>query len=90
MERAVVAQPPREEAKSWWQKLTDFNEEQRVQVGPDLVLTLDYDLQKAAFDQLQGKRGAVVMRAERREGVLLVKRVRRGRRRRCKGDGGGV
>ncbi len=62
MERAVVAQPPREEEKGWWQKLSTFGgEEQRVAVGPDLVLTIDFDLQKEAFAQLQGKHGAVVM-----------------------------
>ncbi|MBI3427032.1 MAG: penicillin-binding protein 2 [Acidobacteria bacterium] len=66
MERAVAAQPPRAEEKSWWHKLSGFwSEEQKVAVGPDLVLTIDYDLQKAAFEQLQsvskGGRGAVVM-----------------------------
>jgi peptidoglycan glycosyltransferase len=62
MERAVAAQPPREEEKSWWHKLSAFwSEEQKVAVGPDLVLTIDYDLQKTAYEQLQGKRGAVVM-----------------------------
>src|SRR5262245_16222816 len=62
MERAVVAQPPREEEKGWWQKMSPFGgEEQRVAVGPDLVLTIDFDLQKEAFAQLQGKHGAVVM-----------------------------
>ncbi len=62
MERAVAAQPPRADEKSWWHKLSSFgSEEQKVAVGPDLVLTLDYDLQKAAFEQLQGKHGAVVL-----------------------------
>jgi penicillin-binding protein A len=62
MERAVAAQPVREEDKSWWQRLTPFgDEEQKVAVGRDLVLTIDYELQKEAFAQLQGKHGAVVM-----------------------------
>jgi penicillin-binding protein A len=62
MERAVAAQPLREEEKSWWQKLSAFgDEEQKVAVGRDLVLTIDFELQKEAFAQLQGKRGAVVM-----------------------------
>ena len=61
MERAVVAQPPRAESKSWWEKVSPFSNEQKVQVGPDLVLTIDYELQKTAFELLQGKRGAAVV-----------------------------
>ncbi len=62
MERAVAAQPPRAEEKSWWHKLSSFwSEEEKIAVGPDLVLTIDYDLQRAAHEQLQGKRGAVVL-----------------------------
>ena len=61
MERAVVAQPPRAESQSWWQRLTSFSNEQKVQVGPDLVLTIDYELQQTAFEQLRGKRGAAVV-----------------------------
>ena len=62
LERAVAAPPPPKEEKSWWQKLTDFSSEPpRPPVGQDLALTIDFDLQRAAADQLQNKRGAVVM-----------------------------
>jgi hypothetical protein len=62
LERAAAAARPSQPEKSWWQKLTDFGDETtRPQVGQDIVLTIDYDLQKAAAEQLQGKRGAVVM-----------------------------
>ncbi|NOT62577.1 MAG: hypothetical protein HOP19_20420 [Acidobacteria bacterium] len=61
MERAVVAQPPREESKSWWEKVSPFGNEPKVQVGPDLVLTIDYELQQTAFELLRGKRGAAVV-----------------------------
>jgi hypothetical protein len=53
-----VAQPER----NWWRKLTEFNnEDNRPPVGQDMVLTVDFDLQKAAAEQLQGRRGAIVM-----------------------------
>ncbi|HQR36276.1 MAG TPA: penicillin-binding transpeptidase domain-containing protein [Blastocatellia bacterium] len=62
LERAVAAPPAPKEEKSWWQKLTDFSSEPpRPAVGQDLALTIDFDLQRAAADQLQNKRGAVVM-----------------------------
>jgi len=62
LERAVAAPPPPKEEKSWWQKLTEFgSEEPRPAVGQDLVLTIDFDLQRAAAEQLQNRRGAVVM-----------------------------
>ncbi len=62
LERAAAAAPPSQPEKSWWQKLTDFDDETaRPPVGQDIILTIDYDLQKAAAEQLQGKRGAVVM-----------------------------
>lgn len=62
LERAVAAPPPPKEEKSWWQKLTEFgSEEPRPAVGQDLVLTVDFDLQRAAAEQLQNHRGAVVM-----------------------------
>jgi hypothetical protein len=55
---ARVAKPER----TWWQKLTDFNNEDiRPPIGQDMVLTVDYDLQKAASDQLQGRRGAIII-----------------------------
>src|SRR5215468_3289486 len=68
IERAAAAAPPAQPEKSWWQKITDFNEAARPPVGQDMVLTIDYDLQKAASEQLQvavkqrqGEGGAVVM-----------------------------
>ncbi|MGE0132802.1 MAG: penicillin-binding transpeptidase domain-containing protein [Blastocatellales bacterium] len=62
LERAAAAPRAAAPEKSWRQKLTDFNnEDDRPPVGQDLILTIDYDLQKAAAEQLQGKRGAVVM-----------------------------
>ena len=62
LERAVAAARPSQPEKSWWQKIADFsNESARPPVGQDMVLTIDYDLQKAAAEQLQGKSGAIVM-----------------------------
>jgi len=62
LERAATAVRPSHPEKSWWQKLTDFeNEAARAPVGQDIVLTIDYDLQKSAAELLQNKRGAVVM-----------------------------
>jgi cell division protein FtsI/penicillin-binding protein 2 len=62
LERAAAASRPAQPEKSWWQKITDFNDKSgRPPVGQDMVLTIDYDLQKAAAEQLQGKSGAVVM-----------------------------
>jgi len=62
LERAAAAARPSQPEKNWWQKITDFNnEERRPPVGQDMILTIDYDLQKAAAEQLQGKRGAIVM-----------------------------
>ncbi|HMV86816.1 MAG TPA: penicillin-binding transpeptidase domain-containing protein [Blastocatellia bacterium] len=62
LERAVAAPPKPKEEKSLWQKITQFSsEDPRPPVGQDLVLTIDADLQRAAAEQLQNKRGAVVM-----------------------------
>ena len=62
LERAAVAARPSQPEKSWWQKITDFGvETTRPPVGQDMVLTIDYDLQKAAAEQLQDKRGAIGM-----------------------------
>ncbi len=68
LERAVVAQPPpKQPEKSWWEKIVAAasfeSEEPKIEAGRDLQLTMDYDLQKAAFEQLQSKghKGAVVM-----------------------------
>jgi hypothetical protein len=62
LERAAAAAHPSEPEKSWWRKITDFDDKiSRPPVGQDMVLTIDYDLQKAAAEQLLGKRGAIVM-----------------------------
>jgi hypothetical protein len=62
LERAVAAPRNPMTEKSWWRKLTDFsNESERPKVGRDLTLTVDFDLQRAAADQLEGKRGAIVL-----------------------------
>lgn len=62
LERAVVSQPVEKEKKKWWEELLGMDESQlRPPVGKDMVLTIDYDLQKAAYEQLNGRRGAVVM-----------------------------
>ncbi|MGH9855737.1 MAG: penicillin-binding transpeptidase domain-containing protein, partial [Blastocatellia bacterium] len=62
LERAVAAPREAESEKSFWGKLAQFGkEDDRPPVGQDLTLTVDYDLQKAAAEQLQGKTGAVVL-----------------------------
>jgi peptidoglycan glycosyltransferase len=62
LERAVIAQPPLNDEKSWWEKFISFNNEAaRPPVGRDLILTIDFDLQREAFAQLRDKRGAIVM-----------------------------
>ncbi len=62
LERAVAAPRESQTGKSWREKLTDFSrEDDRPPVGQDLTLTIDFDLQRAAAEQLQGKRGALVM-----------------------------
>jgi peptidoglycan glycosyltransferase len=62
LERAVIAQPPLNDEKSWWEKFIAFNNESsRPPVGRDLILTIDFDLQREAFAQLKDKRGAIVM-----------------------------
>ncbi|MBO0858268.1 MAG: hypothetical protein J2P21_07370 [Chloracidobacterium sp.] len=68
LERAAAQAPPAPPQKSWWQKITDYDETARSPVGQDMVLTIDFDLQKAASEQLQAalkqrqaEGGAVVM-----------------------------
>lgn len=62
LERAVAAPPPPKQEKSLWQKITQFSsEDPRPPVGQDLTLTIDAELQKAAAEQLQNRRGAIVM-----------------------------
>jgi len=62
LERVAATLRPSQPQKSWWEKLTDFNSGgARPPVGPDMVLTIDYDLQKAAAEQLKDRRGAIIM-----------------------------
>jgi cell division protein FtsI/penicillin-binding protein 2 len=62
IERAVAAQPPAEAEQSWWERTFSLQtKEDRLAVGRDLTLTIDYELQKEAAAQLAGRRGAVVM-----------------------------
>ncbi len=76
LERAVIAQPPPKQAEqSWWQKWFGSEpDEPKIEAGRDLQLTLDYDLQKAAFEQLQSKghKGAVVMVNPQTGEVLVI------------------
>ncbi|MGH9765895.1 MAG: penicillin-binding transpeptidase domain-containing protein [Blastocatellia bacterium] len=75
LERAASATRPLQPEKNWWRKLTDFNnEDDRPPVGQDLVLTIDYDLQKAAAEQLQlqGKRGGAVVMLNPQTGEVLA------------------
>src|SRR5215475_13501555 len=62
LERVAATLRPSQPEKSWWGKLTDFNNgATRPPVGPDMVLTVDFDLQKAAAEQLKDRRGAIVV-----------------------------
>lgn len=62
LERAAAAVKPSQQDKSLWRKIIDVGSDpDRPPVGQDMVLTVDYDLQKAAAEQLQGKSGAIVM-----------------------------
>lgn len=79
LERAVVAQPPpKQPEKSWWEKIVALasfeTNEPKIEAGRDLQLTLDYELQRAAFDQLQqkGHKGAVVMLNPQTGEVLAI------------------
>ena len=63
IERAVsveASQPPKSEA-SLWRRVYSREEVSRSVIGRDLVLTVDFDLQKEAAAALTGKLGAVVM-----------------------------
>ena len=63
LERAVIAAPRYVETETnWWQRITSFsNEDPLPPVGQDIALTIDFDLQREAAEQLKGKRGALVM-----------------------------
>ena len=78
LERAVETQPPPKQVeKNWWEKMISYasfeTQEPKIDAGRDLQLTIDYDLQKAAFEQLQqkGHKGAVVM-VNPQTGEILV------------------
>lgn len=62
LERAVALPEPVKDERGWWQKLSSLGkEESRPPVGRDITLTIDFDLQREAYEQLKGRRGAVVM-----------------------------
>jgi cell division protein FtsI/penicillin-binding protein 2 len=62
LERAVAAPRELQAEKGWREKLAEYgSEDGRPPVGQDLTLTVDFDLQLAAAEQLQGKRGAIVL-----------------------------
>ena len=62
IERALdkIPPPPEELAnRSWWQRT--FSPQEPGVVGRDIVLTVDFDLQREAFAALTGKSGAIVI-----------------------------
>ena len=62
LERALVAQPKPKVEEPWWKKVLTFSQqENHPPVGRDMVLSIDFDLQKEAFAALKGKQGAIVM-----------------------------
>ncbi len=73
LERAVVAPAAVQPEKSWWQKISSFGSDDSLPpVGPDLTLTIDFDLQKEAFNQIRDKRGAVVMLNPQNGEILAI------------------
>lgn len=62
IERAVSVDSNRETdaAPSWWGTVFSSKERAKQVIGPDLVLTVDFDLQKEANGLLAGKSGAIV------------------------------
>ncbi|MEP7271783.1 MAG: penicillin-binding transpeptidase domain-containing protein [Acidobacteriota bacterium] len=63
IERAVsvATSPPIEPDQSWWSRVFSGAEGARKVVGRDLILTVDFDLQKEAAGLLAGKSGAIVI-----------------------------
>ncbi|MCI0660712.1 MAG: hypothetical protein L0220_06535 [Acidobacteria bacterium] len=62
LERALVAQPRPIVEEPWWKKILTFSQQDNTPpVGQDMVLSIDFDLQKEAFAALRGKQGAIVM-----------------------------
>lgn len=62
LERAAAAARPPQTEQTWQQKLTNWSrDEQRPPVGQDVILTIDFDLQREASALLKDKRGAVVL-----------------------------
>jgi penicillin-binding protein A len=58
---SVGASHPVEPDTSWWRRVYSNDEAARKVIGRDLVLTVDFDLQRDAAESLAGKSGAVVM-----------------------------
>lgn len=63
IERAVAtgAIDPATAERSWWSKWFSLEGQEKKVIGRDLILTVDFDLQKEAAAQLAGKSGAIVM-----------------------------
>lgn len=62
LERAAAAQRNLQSENGWWDQVTKYsNENPLPPVGKDLTLTVDFELQREAAEQLKGKRGALVM-----------------------------
>lgn len=65
LERAVVAPRESPQQKPWWEQIGELSSDEGLPaVGPDLVLTVDAELQREAFAQLdkfRDKAGAVVV-----------------------------
>ena len=64
IERAVSVDAinPADAERSWWERLTSGGSSGKdAVIGRDLVLTVDFDLQKEAAEKLAGKSGAIVM-----------------------------
>ncbi len=61
LEKALPAIPPEKTDKSWWERVSTLGNQSQKVIGPDMTLTIDFDLQKEAAAQLAGRRGAVVV-----------------------------
>ncbi len=73
LERAVAAPRNPLDERSWWQRVTSFGSEPQLPpVGQDLALTIDFDLQREAAEQLKGKRGAIVLLNPQTGEVLAI------------------
>lgn len=76
LERAVVAPRESQQKKQWWEQLGELGSNEGLPaVGQDLVLTIDAELQREAFAQLEklkDKAGAVVVLNPQTGAVLAL------------------